>query len=265
MNYMTMNDTKTLAPIAVKNSGILMCAPVGSFNEKILSNLLTQVFRVPCKARGVRGYHNIRNAYFDIPVNAEHGMMLVCSHEACASSGRKFRYCAVCDLPVANRNFSKRHGHGIIKPTRGCGASDDEYLPTENTLAGTKHPRKVSDDEYIQEVKVQPTTIPISPTLSPSQPVTSAVVVVSSPSTEFQTVPSTTGAMMEGQDQNTGTMTMQLSPIEFEWLALFHNRPSMEDTEAMNQWMDSVLQLSEPRTVPSVTPPSWISGNSVSR
>jgi hypothetical protein len=52
-------------------------------------------------------------------------------------------------------------------------------------------------------------------------------------------------------------MTIQLNPIEFQWLALFHNRPSMEDSEAMNRWMDNVIQLSEPSNVPSVTPPSW--------
>lgn len=236
MNYITMKDPNILAPVAVmptKNNNVLMCAPV------------TEVRRVPCKARGVRGGHNLRTAYFDIPVNAEHGLMLVCSHEACAASGRRFRYCAICDLPVAKRNFSKRHGHGLIKPTRGGAVNSisSVSVATENTLAGIKHRRNVSNDEYFSQENVPPGQATVSPTQSStlSQPFTSTPLVSS----------------IEEQDPNTGMMTMQLNPIEFQWLALFHNRPSMEDSDAMNRWMDNVLQLSEPSNVPSVTPPSW--------
>eukprot|EP00544_Gedaniella_sp_CCMP2646_P003683 CAMPEP_0202495796 /NCGR_PEP_ID=MMETSP1361-20130828/17786_1 /ASSEMBLY_ACC=CAM_ASM_000849 /TAXON_ID=210615 /ORGANISM="Staurosira complex sp., Strain CCMP2646" /LENGTH=350 /DNA_ID=CAMNT_0049126931 /DNA_START=37 /DNA_END=1089 /DNA_ORIENTATION=+ len=245
-----MKDPNILAPVAVmptKNNNVLMCAPV------------TEVRRVPCKARGVRGDHNLRTAYFDIPVNAEHGLMLVCSHEGCAASGRRFRYCAICDLPVAKRNFSKRHGHGLIKPTRGGAANSisSVSVATENTLAGTKHRRSVSNDEYFPQENVPPAQATVSPTLSPtlSQPFASTASVSSA--SAFQTVQSTTGAAIEEQDPNTGMMTIQLNPIEFQWLALFHNRPSMEDSEAMNRWMDNVIQLSEPSNVPSVTPPSW--------
>ena len=46
-----------------------------------------------------------------------------------------------------------------------------------------------------------------------------------------------------------GKMKMKLTPAEFKWLALLHNRPSMENMEAMNQWMDSVLKLSSDEPV----------------
>jgi hypothetical protein len=69
--------------------------------------------RVPCKARGVKNDHNARNAYIEIPANPSHGLLLVCSHAECVSSGRRFRYCAVCYTPVAKRNFMVRHGHGL--------------------------------------------------------------------------------------------------------------------------------------------------------
>ena len=39
----------------------------------------------------------------------KHGTDLICSHAACRNAGTKFRYCKHCNLPVAKRNFSRRH------------------------------------------------------------------------------------------------------------------------------------------------------------
>ena len=49
--------------------------------------------RVVCKARGLSKKHNADTAYFEIPANAPHGLLLSCSHPECMASGRKFRYC----------------------------------------------------------------------------------------------------------------------------------------------------------------------------
>ena len=49
--------------------------------------------RIPCKARGVSSKHVPENAYFDIPANAPHGLLLSCSNIECARSIRRFRYC----------------------------------------------------------------------------------------------------------------------------------------------------------------------------
>lgn len=57
--------------------------------------------RMPCKARGVPGEHVASNAYIDIPVDAKHGTLLSCSHPSCRHSGRLFRFCTVCQVPVA--------------------------------------------------------------------------------------------------------------------------------------------------------------------
>jgi hypothetical protein len=56
--------------------------------------------------------HNIQTAYFVIPENAQHGEELMCSYFLCRNTGIKFRYCAYCNVPVAKRNFRKRHQHG---------------------------------------------------------------------------------------------------------------------------------------------------------
>lgn len=49
--------------------------------------------RVPCKARGMSNNHNTHTAYFEIPVDAPHGLLLCCTHPECQVSARAFRYC----------------------------------------------------------------------------------------------------------------------------------------------------------------------------
>jgi hypothetical protein len=49
--------------------------------------------RVLCQARGLSQDHNASTAFFDIPNDAPHGLLLVCSHSECANSQRRFRYC----------------------------------------------------------------------------------------------------------------------------------------------------------------------------
>lgn len=49
--------------------------------------------RVRCKARGLSRAHNVDTAYFEIPKDAPHGMLLCCSHPECQVSARAFRYC----------------------------------------------------------------------------------------------------------------------------------------------------------------------------
>ena len=49
--------------------------------------------RIPCKARGVSSKHVPENAFFEIPANAPHGLLLSCSSAECARSNRRFRYC----------------------------------------------------------------------------------------------------------------------------------------------------------------------------
>jgi hypothetical protein len=51
------------------------------------------IHRIPCKARGVSKNHSAENAFFDVPGDAPHGLLLQCSSEECTSSLRRFRYC----------------------------------------------------------------------------------------------------------------------------------------------------------------------------
>ena len=64
-----------------------------------------------CQARGVLEEHNASNATIYVAPFATHGMPLQCSNRACRASGRRFRWCAVCQIPVARGNFVRRHAH----------------------------------------------------------------------------------------------------------------------------------------------------------
>ena len=90
--------------------------------------------RIPCRARGVCGSHTPDTAYFEIPVDCQHGKMLQCSFPACRDSERRFRYCKVCDEIVAKRNFSKRHGHLIPRypADEAATSSDDSVSSTDS-------------------------------------------------------------------------------------------------------------------------------------
>ncbi|MGK3760394.1 MAG: hypothetical protein ACI8RD_012711 [Bacillariaceae sp.] len=82
-----------------------------------------------------------QSAYFVISEDAKHGENLVCSYFACRNGGIKFRYCAHCMAPVAKRNFSRRHDHGMSKNKDGGimninSFRDDDDYDDEDTLGG---------------------------------------------------------------------------------------------------------------------------------
>ena len=73
--------------------------------------------RHACKAKSVPPDHNIESAYFDIPLNEEHGRPVFCCHSACSSRQRglpRFQYCSVCQRVAASQHFWDRHSHEEI-------------------------------------------------------------------------------------------------------------------------------------------------------
>ena len=66
---------------------------------------------VPCRARGMPMDHNVKTAHFVVPQNMPHGADLICSYDHCRNAGVKFKFCGVCQMPVAKRNFRNRHKH----------------------------------------------------------------------------------------------------------------------------------------------------------
>jgi len=117
--------------------------------------------RFPCRARRVKSAtHSETEAVLEVPPDAEHGRVVVCSNEVCASSGRQFRWCSICQQPVAKRNFMKRHSHGIITSLR---YTMEDYMHDERAqqeaaqqkAASPKNKRRVRRTSKFLESKKQ--------------------------------------------------------------------------------------------------------------
>lgn len=106
----------------------------------------------------------------------------MCSYFACRNAGIKFRYCVYCKLPVAKRNFAKRHRHwGKIAPgdlprdvLDGTGGDDDlstsdhgtttttERINGDHKLDGEGGDDDASDGSAVPRSTTRP-TLPTSP------------------------------------------------------------------------------------------------------
>lgn len=138
------NKVSLRVPDAPSNHGSVgKCSPDAEQRQKDLPPGMQELEgfrRYPCRARGMSDCHTTRTAYFDVPNDAPHGLQLVCSHHICSQSGRVFRFCTVCSLPCAKRNFSKRHHHNLLI----CSPATNPYEDTD--LAETIMMKDGSDD-----------------------------------------------------------------------------------------------------------------------
>eukprot|EP00957_Ditylum_brightwellii_P064069 4860170-Ditylum_brightwellii.AAC.1 len=67
--------------------------------------------QLSCKVHSVPADHTTKNAYVDIPQNTEHRLPLVHSYPECSLSDVHFKYCAVCEIPVAKYKVARHHLH----------------------------------------------------------------------------------------------------------------------------------------------------------
>lgn len=139
----------------------------------IINNVLTgcggmSFRRMACKARSVPEGHRPENAFFVIPNHAEHGMSLTCSHPLCERN--KFRYCKVCDMPVARRNFPRRHHHEDYfleqRQTQLSSSSPSAENTTQDGDTNTddksntkKHRLHASADDDENDVVIEPDSV----------------------------------------------------------------------------------------------------------
>jgi len=195
-----------------------------------------RTLRFPCKARGVPDNHNARTAYIDVPSDASHGTIVICSHPVCVSSGRKFRYCSVCMIPVAKRNFSKRHAHGLKESPPEISYvghqegeeehEDDGSLKSKRQRLGTfaswTEALKILEDDLVEPVV--PKTIIVDATASS---VLEAIAEVSAASVDSY-----------------------LTAQERQWLALFRQRPTNGATNEndVRSWMEAIFETAQLKT-----------------
>jgi hypothetical protein len=182
-----------------------------------------------------------KTAYFVIPENVKHGEELICSYFACRNAGIKFRYCSHCKVPVAKRNFRKRHKHGgEILDDKDDDTVDDETpnkgIPSQITASreeevdedGISSQSADSTDHQEEEKKdVHPKDGIVSSSLLVEAPLKSRVVM------HENDAPSNPRISAERQDL---------------WMSLLAKRPSTKDSDTMSGWLMEVLAVSDLET-----------------
>lgn len=216
---------------------------------------------VPCRARGMPMDHNFivrlptrvhilvfcfcnscslliysfeiliqQSAYFVISEDAKHGENLVCSYYACRNGGIKFRYCAYCMAPVAKRNFSRRHDHGMSKKKGAL------------SLASSKDDE--DDDEDDETVDESELTVSDRGSLSEN--------VISSNSSAVAKKKET--ASLEDETKQSRLENIQLETVGEKdvsserremWNDLLNKRPRSKDPKGLSKWLNEVLSVSD--------------------
>lgn len=171
--------------------------------------------KVPCRARGMPMAHNAKTAYFVVPQQVQHGDELTCSFPACHQAGAKFRYCAVCKVPVAKRNFRNRHKHGNFTLD----------VKKKDELDGAAE--KGKDGAVCDESK--------PPALE------------TKPSSEQPQVSASTGTVSVSSSQDPTRVR--------EWVSLLETKPDPDDKEAMSRWLTVLMNATSGSAPAPAAPP----------
>ena len=197
------------------------------------STAMVASLRTPCKARGVQGQqvHNAKNAYIDVPFNAEHGTILSCSNEACRNSGRRFRYCSICKIPVAFRNFGKRHSHGILQPPS---LIESKVLVPPTGIQQSSQPVHHLQDTSSGTVRTD------EKNAAGDQDTSSTLHNIGG------SIPNTiwVGETDDQSLQDLGLVKIYATPREVRWLALLRDRPADHESGAIEFWLEDIMQVS---------------------
>lgn len=198
---------------------------------------------VPCRARGMPMDHNFKTAYFVIPENVEHGEELICSYFACRNAGIKFRYCTHCKVPVAKRNFRKRHKHG--KSSSGNDGEDDDDIEDEEEVPKPvkKHVEKETKKEtpapFCQEIPkkldVPAPVVSAKKVKAPKEPRVVNNVNNDNPQENVPTLPVVSHQARPKISAERETL----------WAQLLAKRPPTKDGEAVSAWLMEVLSVSD--------------------
>jgi len=187
----------------------------------------SKVTVLPCRARGMPMDHNAKTAYFVVPEDVKHGAELVCSYDHCRNAGIKFRYCVFCSLPVAKRNFFKKHKHeGKIPPERLAAGitKEEEILPSDGKQAdGQKRPlvRQWNTQEVLVKAMASTSGLGKKPN----------------------------AAQMIKRTYSSGEMAQMVEQRKRKWEKLLDTRPLSQSETEMILWVRKVLDVSD------LTPP----------
>jgi hypothetical protein len=140
----------------------------------------------------------------------------------------------VCEVPVAKRNFLKRHSHGLI------GIADPSFADQANNASMLD-----DDDEGPYEE-----TSDSNRRRSLSFDAAESLNQLSSNQHELKSVQDVIRDLDSNKDLHHESMrdVVRLNKEELLWLSLYHERPSFQDMEAAKRWMEKVFDLVQSST-----------------
>lgn len=176
----------------------------------------------------------------------KHGEELICSYFACRNAGIKFRYCSHCKVPVAKRNFRKRHKHGGDVADKGDDSGDDEVTKTgipSQILAGRDEAADADgissqsgeSSEHHEETEKM--------TAVPSSRVVEEHVLAH----EARLNLDINGHSKAPVDVS-ATKEKICAERQDRWISLLAKRPSTKDSDTMSGWLMDVLAVSDLET-----------------
>ena len=189
---------------------------------------------------------------------------------ACRNAGVKFRYCSVCEAPVAKRNFGRRHTHGGQKvprkyspnnggtttTTTSSDAADAAAAPTTTSRSKRSSEQfKQSERESRRPEKKarlkEGSGVSFKRDKDPGIP-SSIGNRRSEDSPSSEETESTSGSGNDGEQQNEGGvaglegLASLFNPERRDaWLTLLDQRPPSRDKRAMSVWVRKVLLVSD--------------------
>eukprot|EP00977_Amphora_coffeiformis_P022314 scaffold10819_cov130-Amphora_coffeaeformis.AAC.1 len=195
---------------------------------------------VPCRARGMPMDHNFKTAYFVIPENVKHGEELICSYFACRNAGIKFRYCSHCKVPVAKRNFRKRHKHGGEDIPRGAGddSGGEEEPPVKKGIPA--HIMADQNHDGMEADALSSQSADSNPQEKSDLGVRQGLVQSSMRSFEKKKKP----AVAEAPEESAAGTKISTDRKD-RWAALLSKRPATKDGDSMSAWLMEVLAVSD--------------------
>ena len=168
---------------------------------------------------------------------------MICSYFACRNAGIKFRYCSHCKVPVAKRNFRKRHKHGgEIIGDKGDDSGDDETpkkgIPSQITASRDEE----EDEDGISSQSADSTN-------HEGDESKKAPVIKGTLAHISMIAPGVTNAK---EDHGAGVAPPNNGKINDErlshWISLLAKRPSTKDSDTMSTWLMEVLAVSDLET-----------------
>jgi len=200
-----------------------------------------------------------KNAYLVISPSIKHGDDLICSYPSCCKDGPKFRFCSVCRIPVAKRNFHQRHSHDEVGlSAERIRQKSSQVPPTPTTTAasstrtssvdeGRKFNRKDNSDGHKRKKLNKIEAGPVMCSLATTSIAEGDDVVAAAAAQGIGTSGSDrTIDDDDGVDSSWRPDTRSGIPVDRQrrWAALLKSRPTSNEANALSYWLEQVIEVS---------------------